>query len=221
MKSGKIDASHYSFVGSFSYTDFSLGNINGWNNGSYGRNILLDQGSNGRRALRQTVSKTAGKAHSDIFHLYEYDENFIYTPILRFDVGITDASNTVGELYEITITVGKDENSITETYVIKSGEVSQLWFYVGEFSTLNKTSYVKISSRSITGSKDEYSVWIYDLMGFSEKYNDEELNRLISSERSQIRNQNSGADTDRYENLLYWIVFAIILVAITINIYIL
>lgn len=217
LHSGKIDAQHYSFSGQFSYTAFSHGNLTGWNNGAYGKSIRLDQGIDGRRALHQTVSRAAGKAHSDLFHLYEYDENFLYTPILRFDVGITDSSSTKGELYEITVTVGKGRSSVTESYVVKSGEISQLWFYIGDFSSLNKAGYIKISSRSITGSKDEYSVWLYDMIGFSEKYDDAELDRIISSERSHIRNQINRNDTDIYENLLYWIVFAIIIVAITIG----
>ena len=143
------------------------------------------------------------------------DENFAFTPILRFDIGITDSANSKGELYEIIITVGKDNHKVSESYIVKSGEISQLWFYVGEFSEQNKAGYIKLSTRSITGTSDEYSVWLYDVIGLSEKYNNDELDARITSERSQIRNQTNLQESGKNENVVYWIVFTIIIIAIT------
>ena len=217
LSSGKISPDNSLLKGSFSYHDFSMGHIGEWNNGAYGKNIKVDYSNDGKRALRQVVSKTAGVAHSDLYYLYEFDENFAFTPTLRFDVGITDPTNSKGQLYEITVTMGKGNSSVSESYVVRSGEISQLWFNIGDFSELNKIGYIKISSRSITGSNDEYSIWLHDMLGFSEKYNSEELNMIISSERSQIRNQINSSDSNRLENTVYWIVFAIILIAITIG----
>ena len=49
----------------------------------------------------------------------------------------------------------------------------------------------------------------------SEKYNNDELDARITSERSQIRNQTNLQESGKNENVVYWIVFAIIIIAIT------
>jgi len=207
----------YTWKGTFSYFDFSVGNINGWSGGAYSKNIKSDYGSNGHRALRQIVTRAQGEAHSDLFRLYEYDENLVHTPALRFDIEITDEAGSLGDLYEVTVTIGCDGNSISEDYVIRSGEVSQIWLNVSEYSLSNTANYIKLSSRSISGRSDEYSVWLYNMVGYSDTYDNDDLERIISEDRANIRNQTDDNNDGTQDNIFYWIVFGIIILAITIG----
>ncbi len=204
-------------IGSFSYFDFSTGDISGWYGASYSKGIASDYSEGGQRVLRQTVVKAQGSAHSDLFCLYEYEESLVYTPALKFKMAITDGEKPTGALYEITVTVGTDARSVSKRQIIRSGESFDVWLDVEEYSKENKASYVKISTRSITGDADEYSLWVYDVSGHSGIYDSQSLEELISAERQNIRNQSQNDRKIISDDLIYWVVFSIILVAIVIG----
>lgn len=204
-------------IGSFSYFDFSTGDISGWYGASYSKGVASDYGEGGQRVLRQTVTKARGAAHSDLFCLYEYEESLAYTPALKFKMAITDGKTSTGALYEITVTVGTDSRSVSKSEIIRSGESFDMWLDVEAFSKDNKASYVKISTRSITGDADEYSLWVYDVSGHSATYDSQRLSELISTERQNIRNQSQSDNENNTDDLIYWIVFSIILIAIFIG----
>ena len=206
------------WLGSFSFFDFSKGDLNGWFGASYSKGVRSDYGEGGQRVLRQTVGKASGGAsHSDLLYLYEYDESLIYTPALKFRLGITDGEISAGAVYELTVTLGIDGNSISKSCLVLSGEIADMWIDVSEYSGSNKVGYIKISSRSISGGTDEYSLWLYDIVGYSDAYTSEQLGSLIDAERQSIRDQSKDDDVNNTDNLIYWIVFSIILVAICIG----
>ena len=213
----KGNAQSFTPKGSFSFFDFSTGDMIGWYGASYSKGVKADYDEQGQRVLRQTVGRANGSAHSDLLCLLEYDESLKYTPSLCFRMSITDGEVSSGSIYEVTVTVGKDNGSISESKTVTAGDSFDIWLDVSEYSKANKMQYIKISTRSITGDADEYSLWVCDVSGHNEKYSSEELSALISAERQNIREQlknNGGATTD---TVIYWIVFSIILFAIFIG----
>lgn len=214
--SGNGDISSSS-KGRFSYFNFSTGDTSGWYGASFGKSVNSDYGEGGQRVLRQTVERATGAAHSDLIYIYEYDESLAYTPSLNFKMAITDGEVSSGDIYEVTVTIGKGSNSITRSQTVLSGAAFDMWLDVESYGKTNNASYIKISTRSITGSTDEYSLWVYDVSGHSSIYSSQELNELISEERRNIRDQQQNADGNNDDSIIYWIVFAIILFAILIG----
>ncbi|MBQ8850379.1 MAG: hypothetical protein IJ011_08630 [Clostridia bacterium] len=206
--------SNSEWKGGFSYFNFSTGDINGWYDASYSKGIKSDYGEGGQRVLRQTVEKTSGAAHSDMFCLYEYDENLIYTPALKFEMQVTDGETSSGAVYEITVTVGTEGSSVSKSQIVRSGELFEIWLDAESYGKEHKASYIKVSTRSISGDAGEYSVWIYDVVGYSRVYDSEQLSLLINEERRSIRNQSLEADSEANDGIIYWIVFSIVIVAI-------
>ncbi len=206
-----------SWLGSFSYFDFSTGGTKGWYGGAYNKGLRADYGAEWQRGLHQTVSRANGAAHSDLYCLYEFDENYVYTPAIKLITEITDNEDDFGAVYEITVTVGSDTRSVTQSYVVSSGQPTDLWLDMSGYNSENKASYIKISTRCISGIYDEYSLWLYNVIGYSAEYNNEQLYELINTERLKIRNQSYTDDGGNSDNIMYWIVFAIILVAICIG----
>ena len=200
--------------GSFSFFDFSTGDISDWYGASYSQSLRSDYGEGGQRVLRQTVGRSMGAAHSDLLCLNEYDEVLSYTPALKFKLEITDGEISTGAVYELTVTVGIKGSSVSESCLVRSGEICELWLDVDRYSRDNKASYIKISSRSVSGDPDEYSVWLYDVVGYSNIYDSQHLSSLINAERQNIRNQSNSNDDKSTENAIYWVVFSIILGAI-------
>lgn len=203
--------------GSFSYFDFSTGDLSDWHGGAYNKSVKADYGDGGQRILRQLVGRASGSSHSDLFCIYEYGENFIYTPSLDLKMKITDGEISSGAIYEITVTMGNANNSVSRSMTVRSGEIFDMWLDVGAFAKNNKTDYIKISTRSITGETEEYSLWVYDISGHSSIYNNEKLDELISEERRNIRDQLHSNDNDNTDSVIYWIVFSIILAAVVIG----
>ena len=203
--------------GSFSFFDFSTGDMIGWYGTSYSKSVKADYNEEGQRVLRQTVGRTGGGAHSDLLCLFEYDESLIYTPSLCFRMSVTDGETSSGALYEVTVTVGKGNSAVSTSQTVMSGSTFDIWLDVSEYGKTNKLQYIKISTRSITGETDEYSLLVCDVSGHSDKYGSEELAALINAERQNIReplNNSGDSDTD---TAVYWIVFSIILFAIFIG----
>ena len=204
----------YMWKGSFSYFDFSTGGVKDWYGGAYSGGVRTDYGTDGNRVLRQSISRASGAAHSDLFCLYEFDENFIYTPALKLVAEIIDSEENAGAVYEITVTIGSVGRAITKSYVVSSGQKSDLWLDMSEYNSTNKASYIKISTRGISGSYDEYSLRLYDVVGYSGEFDDAQLSELITAERLNIRNQSHTEDSGASDNMIYWIVFTIVLLAI-------
>lgn len=209
----KEDLSSIEWTGSFSYFDFSSGNISDWAQASNGKILKSEHGKDGRRALRQNVSKVSGSEHSDLFCLYEYTENFVYTPALKFELEITDVHEDSTALYEVAITVGCGGSLVNEKYVVRAGEVSELWLDMRAYNAYEVAKYIKISTRSITGTSEEYSLWLYDVVGYSAEYDSEALDKNISAERLRVRDLLDVVEDDESEADWYWIVFGLLVVA--------
>ena len=200
--------------GCFSYFDFSSGDTGYWRGASNTVILKTDREENEKRALRHVISKPVGAAHSDLLCMYEYNENFIYTPALKFDLKIDDGEENKGGVYEIIVTVGTRGSLVEKKYTVVSGENYELWLDLSEFNVNNSASYIKISTRSITGKAREYSLWLYGISGFSAEHDNETLAALIEAERLKIRGLLSDEDQSNIDNTIYWILFAIVLIVV-------
>ncbi len=199
--------------GGFTYIGFENGNTANWWGTSFTSSLRSDYDEEGRRALCQTIRRPAGLAHSDLIYFYEFDENLIYTPILSFELKITDAAKD-GGLYEVTVSVGKGNSCTEAKYIIRSEETTELWLDASEFNALSKAGYIKISTRSITGSADDYILRLYNVQGFSTEHDSESLNELISNERIKIRDTEEEIDEDTLAEEIYWVVLIVVLTAV-------
>ena len=215
-KSDKIAASG-SYKGSFPYFDFSTGELSDWYGGAYSKSIKADYGEGGQRVLRQLVERPSGSAHSDLLCIYEYNENYSYTPAIAMKMKITDGDASSGAIYEITVTMGKGPDTVSEKKTVRSGEIFELWMDVSAFSKKNMADYLKISTRCITGELNEYSLWVYDISGYSTAHSNEKLDELISNARRDIRDQLHKNENTNDDSIVYWIVFSIILAAAVIG----
>ena len=130
---------------------------------------------------------------------------------------ITDGDASNGAIYEITVTMGKGTDTVSEKKTVRSGEIFELWMDVSAFSKKNMADYLKISTRCITGELNEYSLWVYDISGYSTAHSNEKLDELISNARRDIRDQLHKNENTNDDSIVYWIVFSIILAAAVIG----
>ena len=215
FSSNAKDISNKNWIGSFSYSDFEYGNISTWTGGAFSKNIRSDYGPDGRRALCQTVLRPMNTSFSNLLCLYEHRENLTHTPGLKFELMLADSNND-GALYEVKLLVGTEGNYVEESFIVKAGELSELWLGVDSYSESNPVNYMKISTRSVTGVADEYTLYLYDISGYSDKYNDSELDQLISDDRKNIRDELEREDNKNSGDTLYWVVFGILITAVLI-----
>ncbi len=201
--------------GVYQYLNVTSGKPDGWRDGAYGNGVKVYEDSDGERGLRQTIVSPSGSAHSEMTYLYSYNENYLYTPTVAFDLKITDETEEKN-LYEIVITVGNEKSSVSNTYTVWSGEANELLLNVKDFcGEENNTKYIKISTRSITASRERYNLWLYGVSGISEIYTDDELDVLVRVERNALDDETKNENTRM--QIIYTVVFIILLLAIVIG----
>ena len=197
-----------SFQGSFEYFDFALGNISNWFAGADCQKVRADFLSDGVRGVRGTMLNSGTVTASEMLCLYEFPENFVYTPYLKLTLEIAD--NAVGEsaLYELVISMGNDTSMILYEQTVRSGERCEVWLdLTGIPEEELMTNYIKIGAAMIDGTADQFSIGIVGLTGYSEEYDSEELAELIEAERMRIRNQNAENEEDKKQLELLWLIF--------------
>ncbi len=205
--------------GSFSYFDFSTSvNLNSWFFGNACRGIRLNYHESGGKALQMEMSASV-HGYAEAFCLYEYPENLVYTPYVAFRVGIdAQEKSSAARLYEIMITSGTGRTCIVAKTSLPAGEMATLTLDLSSYSSANMSDYWRISVRPLDGESGDYSLWIYDIVGYSTEWSSEELREQIEAERLRIRNLDHPDDGTGggYERL--WIVVGIVGVALMIGI---
>lgn len=203
--------------GSFSYFDFSTSvNLNTWFFGNACQDIRLDYHASGGKALKMEMVGSDG--YAEAFCLYEYPENFIYTPYVAFRVCVEPSEKTSAELYEVLITSGTGRTSIVGAAAISAGGTHTLVLDLSNYISANMSDYWRIAVRPLDGECREYSLWIYDVVGYSTEWSDAELKEKIETERRRIRELENDDDEDGsgYERL--WTIIGIIAVVLMIGI---
>lgn len=203
--------------GSFSYVNFLSGAIGDWFCGNECKEIKSDYGIDEKRALRALMSPSESADYAEILGMFEYPENYIYTPFVLFTLAITDTTETKNTLYEIVVTVGNDQSVFTSEYIVHGNEESKIWLDLGEYNVNNLTNYIKISVRGLSDAQGEYSLWLYDMTGYSEEYSSEELAELVAQERMKLRDQLPESEiNEEQKNLQLWL-FVILVIVTTLG----
>ncbi len=198
------------WTGAFSYFDFSLGNTEEWFLGSYGKDLRTDYAEEDLRALCALSTSPRNGEYSDLLCLYEYPENLIYTPFVKFTVAFSDTSAQDTNLYELVISMGNDQALLTSSYIIPANEKTQIILDLSNYNTANMVNYIKLSTRSVTGDSEEYTLRLYEITGYSTVYSSEDLAGLIEAERLKIRNQLAESEQDEEKQGLIWMIFGIL-----------
>ncbi len=201
-----------SFKGDFSYVDFSSEELNGWYCGTLCNKIKLSYGSDGARVLRADMKKPADGAYADLLRLYEFSENWIHTPYVKFTVELDGGFKNRDALYEMVITVGDHQSVLFADCSVRGNEKAEIMLDMSSFVSEGKVNYLKISVRPISGDVVDFSLLLHDIQGFSTVYSSEELHNLIEEERLNIRNQTKEEDTEQKRTSGILVIFAIILV---------
>lgn len=207
---GNCDQSNDSFSGSFSYVAFSDGNISDWFVGSSCKSLKADYDEKGIRGLYSTMVQTKDSSFAEVFCLYEYPENFIYTPYLKFVLSLSESADTADGLYRVTITVGNQTDAVRAEYMVSGKEAQELWVDMRSFSADNMAEYIKISTQSLSEKEEDYVLCLSEVTGYSAEYSSEQLAELISAERLRIRNQTDDSDGDDDKGSLVWIIFGVL-----------
>lgn len=207
---GNCDRNDASFAGSFAYVEFSKGNIGEWFAGASCKSLKADYDTEGVRGLYSTMRRTEGASHADVFCLYEYPENFVYTPYLKFTLSIAEPSDITDGLYQVVITVGNQTEIVTAEYMVSGKETAQLWIDMRGFNARNMAEYIKISTRALSSSSEEYSLCLNEIRGYSKEHSSDRLADLITAERLRIRNQSEDADEEPDKSGLIWIIFGVL-----------
>ena len=181
--------------GSFAYVDFSTSpNLNTWFTGNGCKAIRFNYHNSRTKALQMDMLTGVG-GYAEAFCLYDYPENLIYTPYVSLRVAVEPQGNAVeNALYEVMIATGTGRTSIVGTTSVRAGEVATIVLDLSEFSSAYMSDYWRISVRPLGESTDSYSLWIYDIVGYSDQWTSEELADLIEAERLRIRNLDHSDD---------------------------
>lgn len=123
---------------------------------------------------------------------------------MSFDLLLTSHREEDG-MFEIKITFGSDDSVLETSGVIKENTRTTVY---ADVSKIDKVEYVKISVRSLEGTIGSYTeLFVNSIDVHSEKYNDNELEDMVSSGKI------TGDDGDK-EIMTKWnVVFGVIMLA--------
>ncbi len=203
-------------IGSFTYMDFTSTSI--YSQMSAGDNctyIRSEYNSDAKRVLSLVSGEMAMGDTAEAICVFEYPENYGYTPYMSLNIGISDANASENALYRITLTLGAKDIEQTVTGIIKNGETRELFFDASEFSELSMADYVKISTSCLTEDTHTCSVMLSELRGYSAEYDTDTLTQLIEAERLELRNESVDDDEGFDFVLLITIIGIVFALAVT------
>ena len=206
------------FKGSFSFTDFSTGNVSEWAAGMSCTDIRSGYGNEGLRGVYAQIVPSADYKYGEMIYHMEYPESMTHTPYLEFLLGVTDSATHNDSLYEITVTLGGEGGSATASKIVRAGETISMIMNIQKYHEKYLAEYVKIGIRTIRGDAESVRLWMYGMNGLSTEHSSEELADLIAAERSKIRNQLSGEDESRESKTTLWITLGVLVAATAVGI---
>ncbi len=202
------------FAGSFSYVDFSSEDLNGWYCGVFCDTVKLSYGSDGARVLRAEMKKNPSGAYSELLCLYEYPENWIYTPYINLVLELDGGSKSKDALYEVVVTFGDGSHVLWADCSVRGNTKTEILLDMSSLVSRCNINYVKIGIRPLTEEVADISLLLHDIQGFSTVYSSEELKNMIEEERLKIRNQTEDEAEAQKQSHRLWIIFGV-LVAVT------
>ncbi len=208
-----------SVKGKFAFADFSAAvKTEGWFAGFGCEAIRLTYGQNGSRAL-QTELSIGTDNPAEVFWLYDYPENLIYTPYMVFELFLE--SEERGALYELTVTFGEGKDRQVSSVALRSGEESLVVLDLSSYNQAHMAQFCKISVRSLEGTQENVSLWLYDIYGYSTELDDDTLAEKIEQERARIRNLSQSDENNDWKDQLWMIVgIGVLVVAIGVGVFV-
>ena len=209
-------------LGQFTYFDFSASvAINNWYTGIACDSLRLDYDNEGEMGLKINMTPSASEVYSEVLCLYDYSENFSFTPYVAFRIAI-DAQNETerGSLYEVMITCGKGREYAVASQTVCSGEETTVIMDISEYEG-GLTDHWKISIRPLEDNSASYSLWVYDIKGYSAVYSSDDLSGMIEEERARIRGTlNDDAKENKTSYVVVVIMIALLIIALGIGIFV-
>ncbi|MBE6600785.1 MAG: hypothetical protein E7640_06295 [Ruminococcaceae bacterium] len=201
-------------LGTFYYWNFkNLSGHSGWQAGAGVSSLHLENNSSGGRALNASVhpSEILGE-YAFFSYAYEFEENFRYNDYLLLDLLINSPH---GGKFEVNIMLGGDEF----VYEYRSSEITagikySLSLDIGDMTEKDSIKYIRICTKELTPSKENYTVSLYSVSAASRTLTGEELGDRILDERDRIHGATDG-EAESGPNIL-WIIISAATVIITV-----
>lgn len=205
--------------GSFAYFDFSKSvALNNWFKGENCKDLRLEYG-NDAAFLRADMMPSIYGGYSELLCLYDYYETFKYTPYLAFKLRV-DAGISVNTLFEITISWSEGDQWLCSSKTVTTGKEFFMILDISEY-TRNITDSLKISVRSLEGATNDFSLLIYDVIGYSMEYDSQSLTDKIEEERLLLRNQSFVTENSEDRSTMTVIItVAILIIALGIGVFV-
>ena len=181
-------------IGEFQYMDFKSSYVYGMmREGNACKYVRSDYDRVGMRVLN-IASDTLGVGETvETVGCFEYPESYEYTQYLSLTVEVFDKSVDDG-LYEITLTLGNEDSEAVATGVLGNGEKGEIFVDMKNFYSSRTADYIKVSVRCLTKESQGLSIWLHELKGYSDEYDTQTLNKLITERRQQLRNEDEIAE---------------------------
>ena len=173
-------------TGEFCYFDFSQAFLaDSWIKGIGCANIKIDYSDTDERAFRSDFS--LNKNSGEIIYIYEYPENISHTPYLKIKFEIT--SEEKSPVYELR-SIFSTSSTLLETKTIVNGnELNEIIIDISDIPGFSSLESVKFIIRSLDNTVDNCSMWIYDVVGYSTVYSNEELQEFIEENRDKSKQE--------------------------------
>ena len=190
--------------GKFYYFDFSNEVLaSNWYTGTGCTDVKINYSESGKKALHGDFSLT-NKNFSDLIYNYEYAENISYTPYLKMNFKILSEKGT--PLYEIKFIFQNNDAIFETTSIVKGNTQNNVILDLSQAKEFSNLNNIKISLRSLDDSTDSCSLWLYDIIGYSEKNTDESLKKLIQSERNKIKKDQEEQTINQQNTTVFWVI---------------
>lgn len=209
------DALPINIAGRFSYFDLAKSSDkSAWFAGSGSSAPELYNSDVLGRALCANMSfdVQSSRDYSHLFYAYEYSENFVYTPHVSIRLLIESESKS-SEIFELKVSFIDSNNVYEFSQIVYTDEESYVYVDLSDFSKEYMADYIQFSIRPMGESAGNYKLLISSLEGVSTKYNSDELEKLISSERLRIRNLALEKENISENDISAFIPLAVIVIA--------
>lgn len=177
--------------GEFYYFDFSKSFLSdGWLCGVGCNDLRIEHLSTGEKVLKSNLF-VGNKDFCDLIYAYEYSENISYTPYIKFNLEIV--SEQLSPLYEIKFLFNADGATFESHSVVNGNELQEITLDMTSAKDLSALKSVRISVRCLDDTVDSCSLSIYNIVGYSTEYDDEQLRDLIEEDRDK-KNEDSSSE---------------------------
>lgn len=173
-------------TGEFCYFDFSQAFLaESWIKGIGCNNIKIDYSDTDERAFRSDFS--LNKNSGEIIYIYEYPENISHTPYLKIKFEIK--SEEKSPVYELRSIFNTSSTLLETKTIVKGNELNEIIIDILDIPGFSSLESVKFVIRSLDNTVDECSMWIYDVVGYSTVYSNEELQEFVEENRDKSKHE--------------------------------